>query len=41
LSPEQWRDAFRAGGFEPAVAERFIRRIHEKIEQGKRLRSDL
>ena len=33
----QWEDAFRAGGFEPAVAARFIRRLHQKIADGERL----
>jgi len=37
LSDTQWRDAFRAGGFDAAVADRFIRRIKSKIEEGKRL----
>ena len=34
LSERQWRDAFRAGGYDAGVGERFIRRLHEKIEQG-------
>ena len=34
LTPEQWQDAFRAGGYQPAVAERFIRRIQKKISDG-------
>jgi hypothetical protein len=34
LTPEQWSDAFRAGGYEPAVATRFIRRIQQKIADG-------
>jgi len=38
LRDEQWRDAFRAGGYEPEVASRFIRRLREKIEQGQELR---
>jgi len=37
LSNDQWRDAFRAGGYEPIVAERFIRRILEKIAEGERI----
>jgi hypothetical protein len=37
LSERQWQDAFRAGGYEPATATRFIRRLHEKIEEGLRL----
>lgn len=35
LSDRQWRDAFRAGGYEPEVADRFIRKLREKIEQGR------
>jgi hypothetical protein len=34
LSDEQWRDAFRAGGYEPDVADRFIRRFKAKIAEG-------
>jgi hypothetical protein len=37
LSDRQWRDAFRAGGYEPAVAERFIKRLQEKIQEGRAL----
>jgi hypothetical protein len=37
LSDQQWRDAFRAGGHEPEIAERFIRRLHQKIADGRRL----
>jgi len=39
LSDQQWQDAFRAGGYEPAVANRFIAKLREKIEQGKALGS--
>jgi hypothetical protein len=35
LSDRQWQDAFRAGGYEPAVADRFIRALHERVEQGR------
>ena len=35
LSDRQWRDAFRAGGYEPAVADRFIRKLREKVRQGQ------
>jgi hypothetical protein len=35
LSDRQWRDAFRAGGYEPQVADRFIRKLREKIRQGQ------
>jgi hypothetical protein len=37
LSDQQWRDAFRAGGYEPAVANRFIGRLRQKIVEGRRL----
>jgi hypothetical protein len=37
LTDRQWSDAFRAGGYEPAVADRFIRRLHQKIADGQRL----
>jgi hypothetical protein len=35
LSDRQWRDAFRAGGYEPDVASRFIQKLHEKVEEGR------
>jgi hypothetical protein len=34
LSDAQWHDAFRAGGYELPLRERFIRRLREKIRQG-------
>ena len=34
LSDEQWNDAFRAGGFAPDIATRYVRKIKEKIAQG-------
>ena len=37
LSDAQWRDAFRAGGFDPSVAERFITRLKAKIDEGRKL----
>jgi hypothetical protein len=37
LSDRQWRDAFRAGGYQPAVADRFIRRLQQKIADGRHL----
>jgi hypothetical protein len=37
LTDRQWRDAFRAGGYEPEIAGRFIRRIKEKIAEGRHL----
>jgi hypothetical protein len=35
LSTAQWRDAFRAGGYEHDVADRFIQRLLAKIEEGR------
>lgn len=32
----RWRDAFRAGGYEPAIADRFIGRLRKKIAEGSR-----
>ena len=37
LSEQQMQDAFRAGGFEPDIAARFITKIREKIQQGRSL----
>ena len=37
LTPAQWHDAFRAGGYDDAVSARFIRRIQEKIADGQAL----
>jgi len=34
LTDTQWHDAFRAGGYPPAEAERFIRKIKAKIARG-------
>jgi hypothetical protein len=34
LTDRQWHDAFRAGGYAPELAERFIRRFKQKIEEG-------
>jgi hypothetical protein len=38
LSDRQWQDAFRAGGYDPALAERYIRRFKQKIAEGLALR---
>ena len=38
LSDQQWSDAFRAGGIEGEMAERFIRRTKQKIAEGLALR---
>jgi hypothetical protein len=40
LTDQQWRDAFRAGGIERQVAERFIRRMKQKITEGLRLEGE-
>ena len=37
LSPQQWQAAFRAARYEPAVADRFISKIHEKVRLGRML----
>jgi len=37
LSNEQWRDAFRAGGYDTATGDPFIARIKAKIAQGQAL----
>ena len=34
LTDEQWDAAFRAGGYAPQIANRFIRRFKQKIEEG-------
>ena len=34
LTDQQWHDAFRAGGFDDEVANRFIRRLKQKIAEG-------
>jgi hypothetical protein len=39
LSERQFADAFRAAGYEPAVANRFIAKLREKIDQGRALGS--
>ena len=40
LTYEQWRDAFRAGNYAAPQADRYIRRIKEKIADGVALRVD-
>jgi len=37
LSDAQMRDAFRAANYDPDIADRFIARIREKIQQGRSL----
>jgi hypothetical protein len=34
LTPKQWHDAFRAGGYDDDVASRYIRRIQQKVADG-------
>jgi len=34
LTERQWDDAFYAAGYRPALAQRFVRRIMQKIEEG-------
>jgi len=34
LTPEQWKDAFRAARYRDDVADRFIRKIREKVAYG-------
>lgn len=34
LTDRQWNDAFRAGGYDKPTADRFIRRMKQKIAQG-------
>jgi hypothetical protein len=37
LTPRQWRDIFDAAGYRPEEADRYIRRVHEKIAEGQAL----
>jgi hypothetical protein len=39
LSDEQWADAFRAGGYAEPTAQRYIRRLKQKIAEGLALGS--
>jgi hypothetical protein len=36
VTAQQWSDAFRAGGYPPKVANRFIARLHERIDEARR-----
>jgi hypothetical protein len=38
LTDTQWNEAFRAGGFPTPIAERFIRRMKQKIDEGLALK---
>jgi hypothetical protein len=40
LTSEQWQDAFRGAGYAPDVANRFIQRILQKIQDGQRLNQE-
>jgi hypothetical protein len=40
LTEDQWQDAFRGAGYQPPVASRFIRRLHQKIEEGRQFSSE-
>jgi hypothetical protein len=37
LTPDQWMDAFRAGGYSAPQAERYIHRLKERVADGLRL----
>ena len=37
LTDHQWQDAFRAGGYDPAVAVRFIHKLRANIELGHQM----
>jgi hypothetical protein len=37
LRDEQWRDAFRAAGYDTVTAHRYITRIKAKIVEGQAL----
>jgi hypothetical protein len=39
LSEQQWRDAFRAGGFTDDEAARYIARLRAKVAEGRQLRA--
>lgn len=38
LTDDQWRDAFRSGGYATSTSERFIRRMKQKIAEGRALK---
>ena len=38
LTDDQWQDAFRAGGYAKATADRFITRLKQKIAEGRALK---
>lgn len=39
LTPRQWSDAFRAAGFSDSEANRYIRRLQQKVTEGRNLGS--
>ena len=39
LSDQQWHDAFRSGGYSPALATRFIDTLQARLAQGRRMAS--
>ena len=40
IAERQWRDAFRAGGYAPDVADRFIRTLRSRIAEGQQIAGD-
>ena len=40
LTDRQWHDAFRAGGYPQPTAERFIVRLHQRLDEARRLTSE-
>ena len=40
LTDTQWRDAFRAAGYDEPATARYVRRLRQKIDDGKALRVD-
>jgi len=41
LSDPQWQDAFRAAGYQPADASRFIAKLQQKVREGQALANDI
>ena len=37
LSEQQWQDAFRAGGYDRDVADRFIAALRSRLAQGRQI----
>jgi hypothetical protein len=37
LSDQQWRDAFRAGGYGPTATEMFVTKIKSKLAEARAL----